>query len=128
LEEIITMALKKVLMIDDDEHLETPFRIFLERFENVEFHTSDRGDSGLQLAKELKPDLIILDNRMPGMTGLQVARRLRKDKSTRNIPIVMISALQIPDEDIEELRNTIDDYLRKPINPNQLQELVEKYL
>jgi CheY-like chemotaxis protein len=78
----------------------------------------------LQLTPQLLPDVILLDVNMPEMSGYEVCRELKKDPSTALIPVIFISALDLPEQRLEGYEAGGDEYLVKPINPEQLLEKI----
>ncbi len=109
----------RILLIDDDLDLLRMMSIILEK---AGFHVDkvDDGESGIMLAHKLKPDLVILDVMMPHMDGLEVCRQLRAQPDTRQIPIIMLSALGEVDDKIKGFSVGADDYVSKPVNPKEL--------
>jgi two-component system KDP operon response regulator KdpE len=106
------MTAKKILLIDDDETL---LSLLSDHFQMVGFSplSANRGQIGLELTIQEKPDLIVLDVMMPGMDGWQVCEELRKKSS---IPIIMLSA---KGDEIDKLRGFqlgVDDYVTKPFS------------
>ena len=71
-------------------------------------------------AKEIKPDLIVLDVMMPGLDGFRVFKELRKDKSTRTIPVIMLTARGQTEDRIQGLELGAEDYVTKPFSPREL--------
>jgi CheY-like chemotaxis protein len=84
---------KKILVIDDEESLCRSVKLNLEDTGRFEVRTETRGIMGLSAAKEFKPDLIILDFVMPDLDGSDVAYQIRSDNSTRDIPIIFLTAI-----------------------------------
>ena len=82
----------KVLIVDDDLTLR---EMYAERMkvEGYDVHIAKNGDEGIQLAKDVKPDVVLLDIMMPGTNGFGVLESLQKDPTTEKIPILMLSAL-----------------------------------
>jgi DNA-binding response OmpR family regulator len=82
----------KVLIIDDDLTLR---EMYAERMmvEDYDVHIAKDGDEGIKMAKEVKPDVVLLDIMMPGTNGFGVLESLQKDPTTESIPILMLSAL-----------------------------------
>jgi diguanylate cyclase (GGDEF)-like protein len=78
------------------------------------------GDEALRLAREEKPDLALLDIMMPGKDGLEVCRELRAEETTRNLPIVFVSAKNAPRDRAAGLRAGAVDYIAKPFHPEEL--------
>jgi diguanylate cyclase (GGDEF)-like protein len=78
------------------------------------------GRSALEMAKAVRPDLVVLDIGMPGMTGDEVHRELRRDARTRYIPVVFVTARRATGDLTERLRNGADDYVTKPFDVDEL--------
>lgn len=78
------------------------------------------GDRGLEMARAQRPDIIILDLMLPGMTGQEVCRALKNDPDTEVIPIVMLTAKGEPEERVKGLELGADDYVTKPFSPREL--------
>ena len=72
------------------------------------------------IVKETIPDLIVLDWMLPGMNGIEFAKRLRANSATKSIPIIMLTAKSNEDNKIEGLNEGVDDYLTKPFSPREL--------
>lgn len=113
---------KKILVIDDErDFIETvSFSLTANGFD---VSTAPNGPSGIEQARSYKPDLIILDLMMPGMDGYEAAIRLKSDKATSNIPIIVLTAT-VTKELGQKVRETkATDYLTKPCD---LEELLKK--
>jgi len=80
--------LQKVLLVDDEPDILELLRYNLER-EGLKVFTASNGRDGLKMAKSERPDLIVLDIMMPGMSGFEVCQRLKEDESTALIPVVL---------------------------------------
>ena len=78
------------------------------------------GDRGLDMARKMRPDIIVLDLMLPGMTGHEVCRALKADRDTEVIPIVMLTARGEPHERVKGLELGADDYVTKPFSPREL--------
>ena len=83
--------LLKVLVIDDEENIIEFIHLGL-RYEGFQVESASDGELGVTAAQRINPDLIILDVMMPGIDGLEVCRRLRSNPTTRDIPILMLTA------------------------------------
>ena len=117
-------GLATILVIDDDAvSLEISERILGKKGYSV--ITASSGDEGIKLAEEKKPNVIVLDVIMPGMDGWQVLEHLKKNESTKDIPIIMQSMLS---ERELGLAKGADDYLTKPIDKTNLTAAVRKLL
>ncbi|MFH1446813.1 MAG: response regulator transcription factor [Chloroflexota bacterium] len=107
---------ERILVIEDDEKILHLLRRML-TFEGYEVYTAAEGKSGLALALERKPDLVILDWMLPGMDGLEVGIRLRKMGSA---PILMLTAKDQVEDRVEGLDACADDYMVKPFAVGEL--------
>ena len=83
----------KILMIDDEKDFTHFMKLNLESTEEFEVCVTDSGSQGIQLAKKERPDLILLDIFMPEMDGTAVAEKLLEDLSTKDIPIIFVTAV-----------------------------------
>ncbi|NPV60239.1 MAG: response regulator [Actinobacteria bacterium] len=117
------MDRKKILIVDDDESLVRILSVNLS-LEGYEVFAAFDGTSAVMSAHRVKPDLIILDVRMPAGDGFSVVERLKMSTKTFNIPIIILSAL--PKEDIEEraLRAGVVHCIAKPFDNGALLEYV----
>ena len=88
---------KKILIVDDESFFSDPIRLFLERAGFETFVASD-GMTGLQEARKIKPDLIMLDLMLPKLDGFQVCRLLKFDAAFRKTPIIIVSAKDSDDD------------------------------
>lgn len=113
---------KTVLIVDDDRDVRFVLGAIL-NYDGYRVVEAADGPSGITLAEEHRPDVVIMDLRMPGMSGLDAARALRKREETSQIPVVALTADDL--ESWEELgRDVFHSFLRKPIEPKQLNEHV----
>ena len=87
------MSVKKILVIDDEKQFCRALKKSLEAGGNFDVLTATRGIDGIRLAKTQKPDLILLDIMMPGMTGTDVAEELSESPITASIPIIFVTAV-----------------------------------
>ena len=118
---------KKVLIVDDEHDIVETLKFMLET-ENYECHCAYNGEEGLNKAKEIMPDLIILDVMMPVMNGYKVCRLLKFDTNYRNIPILMLTARsQESDKELGE-ETGANEYITKPFDINFVVERVKSYL
>jgi CheY-like chemotaxis protein len=116
---------ERILIIEDNEMVrETIFELL----EMQEFNvlSAEDGLSGLQLAKDAKPNLIICDINMPKLNGFEVLNKLRKDVSTANIPFIFHTADADPDSQFQAMQLGANDYLTKPVTLGKLLETVTK--
>jgi putative two-component system response regulator len=87
-------------------------------------HTAPDGEAALALIHELKPDLVISDVLMPRMSGFELCRRLKQDRATRLVPVVLVTSLGEREDRIEGINAGADDFLTKPVNPHELRARV----
>jgi len=106
---------KKILIIDDEEDFCYFVKKNLEAISNFEVITATKGKKGIQIARKKKPDLILLDIMMPGIDGLEVLKRLKKNENTQNIPVIMLTAKDEDESKVKALGSFCDDYLVKPV-------------
>ena len=102
-----------VLIIEDEPELVKVLRSYLEQA-GFSVLTAQRGDSGLSLWEQKKPDLVLLDLNLPGMDGLDVARSIRRASST---PVIMLTARVEEADQLVGLELGADDYITKPFSP-----------
>ncbi len=113
------MSLPRLLLVEDDQALAelVEFRF---KAEGYLVERTDDGDEALLLAAEEVPDVVILDWMIEGTSGIEVCRRLRRDKRTAHVPIVMLTAREAEDDRIRGLETGADDYVTKPFSPREL--------
>ena len=113
------MAKATVLIVEDDPDIVELLQYTLER-EGYPVLAAQNGEKGLAEAKRRKPDLILLDLMLPGLDGLEVCKALKSHDSTKNIPIVMLTAKGEESDVVVGLEFGADDYVRKPFSPREL--------
>jgi pilus assembly protein CpaE len=118
---------EKILIIDDDVDTLRLVGLMLQR-QGYQIIAANNGEQGLAHAEADIPDLILLDVMMPQMDGYEVARRLRGNPDTANIPILMFTAKSQLDDKVTGFEAGADDYLTKPTHPTELQAHVKALL
>ncbi len=118
---------EKILIIDDDVDTLRLVGLMLQR-QGYQIIAANNGEQGLAHADAETPDLILLDVMMPQMDGYEVARRLRANPDTANIPILMFTAKTQLDDKVTGFEAGADDYLTKPTHPTELQAHVKALL
>jgi two-component system phosphate regulon response regulator PhoB len=121
------MKKEKILVVDDEEDILELVRYNLTR-DGYNVICASTGEDGLNAAKSKLPDLVILDLMLPGMDGLDVARGLKNDKNTKDIPIVMLSAKGEEADIVTGLELGADDYIPKPFSPRILSARIRAVL
>jgi two-component system alkaline phosphatase synthesis response regulator PhoP len=121
------MSRGTVLVIDDEQDLIELVRYNLEK-DGFEVVGALDGENGLRIARERKPDLVIVDLMLPGLDGLEVCRVLRGDERTSRIPVIMLTARSAEPDRIVGLELGADDYVTKPFSPRELAARVKAVL
>lgn len=117
-----------VLVVDDNEQNRELLEAYLEDMDEVRIVSAANGLEALQKVESERPELILLDIMMPKMSGFEVCKRLKADPKTRDITIVMVTALN-ETSDVERAAECgTDDYLTKPIDRKVLIEQVRSLL
>jgi DNA-binding response OmpR family regulator len=109
----------EILVVDDDRDVAQSIELALRR-RDFRVTLAHSGVEALKTLRRHRPDLVILDVLMPGMSGYDVCRRLRADPNTAHLPIVFLTARGQEQDRIEGLRAGADDYLGKPFNLEEL--------
>jgi putative two-component system response regulator len=109
----------RVLVIEDDQSLRALLTVLLER-EGFHVRTASDGEAGLAAVHEHNPDVVILDVGLPRMDGLEVTRRLRANRSTRTLPIILLTARASIDDMVAGLDAGADDFIGKPFERPEL--------
>lgn len=113
------MTAKRLLLVEDDRPLAELVRFHFDRAGYEVTRTGD-GEEALILAEEVRPDLVILDWMIEGISGIEVCRRLRRRPATANLPIIMLTARGEENDRVRGLETGADDYLTKPFSPKEL--------
>ncbi len=121
------MSKFKILCVEDNADTQRMLSFLLTQA-GYEVITADDGFQGIQKAKAWRPALILMDMMMPRMSGVEAVRRLRKLKVTKDIPILMLSAYQEQALIDEAIQAGADDYLIKTILPDDLTDIIDRYL
>ena len=115
---VVGIATTKILICDDEPHMRELYRVVLGG--DFEFHEVDDGSRALEVAREVEPDLLVLDWMLPGASGSTVMAQFRADSRLQSTPILVISAW--PHLAEEALRAGADGFLAKPFDPQTLKE------
>ena len=117
----------KILIIEDNENNRCLFRDIL-IFHGYKVSVASDGQEGVALARELMPDLILMDIQMPGMDGLTAGGILKGDPATSGLKIVAITSFAMRGDQEKILTAGFDGYLSKPISTRELPGLVKQWL
>ncbi len=118
---------QKILIVDDEMDTLLPLKRSMEAEGYIVVEAYD-GFEGIRKAKDEIPELIILDLMLPGMDGIEVCNRLKKDEIARNIPIIMLTAKDEIRDKVKGLEIGADDYVTKPFNLNELKARIKSVL
>lgn len=117
----------KILVVDDEAPIREMVRFALERNGYEIYEAADTRNALLQIA-EHRPDMILLDWMLPDLSGVDFARRLKKESDTADLPIIMLTARAEEDDKIRGLESGADDYLTKPFSPRELMARIKAVL
>jgi two-component system cell cycle response regulator DivK len=118
---------KTVLIVEDNELNMKLFHDLLEAHGYKTIETKD-GREALKLAREFRPDLILMDIQLPGVSGLEVARWIKDDEHLKSIPVIAVTAFAMKGDE-EKIRNGgCEAYLAKPISVASFLETVERFI
>lgn len=118
----------RILCIEDESEMIELIRIILES-KGFQVEGAAGGAEGLQKIREGKPDLVLLDLMMPGVDGWEVYQQMKADETTRDIPVIVVTAkAQNIDKVLGLQIARVDDYIAKPFSPEELLRSVETVL
>jgi DNA-binding response OmpR family regulator len=121
-------TVKHIVCIEDEPEMIELIRLILSR-RGFEVHGASGGKKGLDMVREMLPDLVLLDLMMPEMDGWEVYQQMKADVSTRDIPVIVVTArAQNIDKVLGLHIAKVDDYIAKPFGPQELIDSVEKIL
>lgn len=117
----------KVLIVDDETNIRDilDFSLHAEGFEAIGARS---GDEAFTLAVSEQPDLVILDLMMPGTSGIETCRRLKNDRRTRHLPVILLTARTSSDDRAAGEEAGADAYITKPFSPHRVIATVERLL
>ena len=113
------MSRDLILVVDDEVDIQELIRYNLKK-EGLSVYAVGTGEEALTAAEELRPGAIVLDLMLPGMDGVQVCNRLKRQESTKTIPVVMLTAKSEDADIVSGLETGADDYITKPFSPRVL--------
>jgi len=115
---------KRILVVDDEKPI---IELLARRLQNwgYEVLTAVDGENGLRLAETQHPDLLLLDIRLPEMSGREVCAQLRARRDLPRIPVIFLTALGMPEQVEQGFQVGADDYIVKPFKADELRERLE---
>jgi two-component system phosphate regulon response regulator PhoB len=117
----------KILLVEDEPAIQELLAFNVTQCGFQAIQASDASSALAQIGREL-PDMILLDWMLPGISGVELARRLRADQRTRNIPIIMLTARTDERDKVLGLESGADDYITKPFSPRELMARIRAVL
>jgi DNA-binding response OmpR family regulator len=122
------MRKHRILIVEDERDVAELIRHTLQRSGEAELAVADSGDAALKVVSDWHPDLVLLDLNLPVLDGTEVCRILRSRDTTRNIPIVILTARTAEDDRVRGLELGADDYITKPFSLRELTARVRAVL
>ena len=119
---------RKILVIDDTNSIVILVTHTLLSLGYTDIITASKGIDGLNLFYRERPDCAIVDVHMPGLDGYQVIRTIRGDSSTANTPLIILTAMQQPDQQLTGLLSGVDEYMGKPFKREELGAALDRVL
>lgn len=119
--------MKKILIVDDEQDIVESLKFVLESAD-YSCYCAYNGEDGLKLAKDIMPDLMILDVMMPKINGYKISRLLKYDNKYKDIPILMITARAQDEDKLIGEETGVNEYITKPFDLDDVVDRVKKYL
>ncbi|MFV2082735.1 MAG: response regulator [bacterium] len=119
---------RKVLLVDDNPDVLWLLNDLLRRSLEVEISTAQNGKVAVETAREVQPDLILMDLMMPVMNGLEAIREIKNDESIKKVPVVAFTALINTFQRDEVMKHGFVECLEKPLDFDQLKDMVFRYI
>ena len=113
------MTQKKILIVEDEEDIREILRLVLEKADYLCIEAGNIKDAYIKII-DLEPDLVLLDWMLPMGSGIELARRLKRDELTAKIPIIMLTAREEEADKVLGLDSGADDFITKPFSPREL--------
>lgn len=119
--------MKKILVVDDEPDI---LKVVIFRLKKIGYEviTATTGKEALEAIKTKKPDLALIDYRLGDMDGIEVSRRVRKDEELKDTPIILISASSGENISAALKSAAVNEYVKKPFDPEELLAKIKKYL
>jgi two-component system, cell cycle response regulator DivK len=120
-------SVKRILIVEDNHLSLTLLNDFL-KVKGYEILKTSEGREAIDLAREKQPDLILMDIRLPDISGFDVTRLLKQDDQTKSIPIIAVTAFATPGDETKALESGCDGYITKPVIIDNLLRTIESFL
>jgi two-component system phosphate regulon response regulator PhoB len=116
-----------ILVVEDEPAIQELITLNLEQSGYSPLRAND-AEQAIELVRDELPDLVLLDWMLPGMSGIEFARRLRADRRTQDVPIIMLTARAEEHDKLSGLETGADDYITKPFSPRELNARIRALL
>jgi len=120
-------SLPKAVLIVEDNELNLKLLNDILEYHGYTVFTTRLGEPALEIARQHRPDLILMDIQLPDISGMEAARRLKEDDQTRTIPIIAVTAFAMSGDQAQILASGCDAYVSKPFNLVEFLKLVERW-
>ena len=117
----------KILIVEDNEKNRILIKDVLE-YHGYEVIEAGDGETGTRMAREHRPDLILMDIQMPVMDGISAAKIIKRDPATKGIQMIALTSFAMKGDKERFLAAGFDDYIAKPIDTRKLPEIVKRFL
>ena len=121
------MAKAKILIIEDEAEIREMLRFALERAD-YQVEEAETAEAAIEKLQGLLPDLLLVDWMLPGMSGIDLIKRLRKDELTANLPAIMLTARGEETDKLKGFDSGVDDFVTKPFSPKELTARIKALL
>ena len=118
----------KTILVVEDNNLNARLLEDIFNAKGYNVIIAENGEDGLEEVKKNKPDIVLMDIQLPGMSGYELTRILKSDEETSDIPIIAITAYALKGERERAFREGCDEYMSKPINTRVMPMLVEQFI
>ena len=118
----------KTILVIEDNNLNAKLLEDIFTAKGYKVKIAENGEDGLEMVKKKKPDIILMDIQLPGMSGYELTRILKNDEGTSGIPIIAITAYALKGERERAFREGCDEYMSKPINTRIMPTIVEQFI
>lgn len=119
--------LRKILIVEDNEKNRVLLSVIL-KYHGYEVIEAENGEECMKMAKEHKPDLILLDIQMPIMDGFSALKELKKIPETKDIRVIALTSFAMTGDREKIMAAGFDDYISKPIDTRKLPEIVKRHI
>ena len=125
--ELLINSIKRILVVDDEPLvLKSITKILKKVYPHIEIHNAKDGFEAGQKTGNLRPGLVLLDLKLPGLNGLEVCRMIRSDQNLKGIKVLAMSGHNTKESKKQVLKSGADDFIGKPFEPDELIEKVQK--